>query len=540
MTGQESQGHEQNHQVKETYDDFKHGKHSDHQWEMGPTGDSNRRDVEIKVNRFKEALLAKGMQGILGVCRQFRIYDENKNGTLEFPEFVRALTEYNIQVEESDLQHLFRAFDFDKDGHIQFNELMKFTTGQMSEYRSDRVELAWRRINTTQAPAVKYADVVKHFNSSRHPSVTNLESSEEGVTAEFNQNFAIHHGVWNDFADANPVTREEFFNYFRILSVTIQIDAAFNQYMVGVWNADVRDLQNTQTAGKNPDHEFKDHRANWKYDFHRSLYGDMDHKTFEHNVEEVQKPSNKAEVSEGMVAAGVSNWPHLNNDVTQSNVQCLGGPKLSQMDINEEDEALADFRRALFKRGARGIVGLRRSFNICDDDGSKSLNWEEFWKALNDFRIQTTEEEARHLFQTFDLDGNGSVNFEEFLRTVTGKMNENRKEVVRSAFKKFDVDGSGNITIEDMKAMYDTTQHPEVTGGKKDEDTVLMEFLDTFDMHHRIRYKGQVDHTVSLDEFLEYYNSISCLVEDDEYFETMINNAWGLKRRNYSRGWVGY
>jgi len=66
-----------------------------------------------------------------------------------------------------------------------------------------------------------------------------------------------------------------------------------------------------------------------------------------------------------------------------------------------------------------------------------------------------------------------------------------------------------------------------------------MEFLDTFDMHYRIKHKSQADHTITWEEFLEYYNNISCSIDNDEYFEMMINNSWNLKNRNYSRGWQG-
>ena len=175
-----------------------------------------------------------------------------------------------------------------------------------------------------------------------------------------------------------------------------------------------------------------------------------------------------------------------------------------------------------------------------DDDGSKSLNWEEFWKGINDFRIRCSQEDARHLFSKFDVNQDGSVDFEEFLRNVTGEMSGNRKEMVRAAFKKFDQDKSGRITLQDIKSMYNASEHPDVKAGKRQEDDVLMEFLDTFDMHHRIRYAGKADHNITLEEFMEYYNNISCLIDDDEYFELMINNAWNLKNRNYSRGWGGH
>jgi len=42
---------------------------------------------------------------------------------------------------------------------------------------------------------------------------------------------------------------------------------------------------------------------------------------------------------------------------------------------------------ALAKRGARGVTGLGRSFRIADDDRSKSLDRNEFQKAIHDFRV---------------------------------------------------------------------------------------------------------------------------------------------------------
>ena len=60
-------------------------------------------------------------------------------------------------------------------------------------------------------------------------------------------------------------------------------------------------------------------------------------------------------------------------------------------------------------------------------------------------------------------------------------MNERRSVIVREAFAKFDNDGNGNISIEDVKRYYNASQHPDVRAGRKTEEEVYVEFLDTFE-----------------------------------------------------------
>lgn len=65
-------------------------------------------------------------------------------------------------------------------------------------------------------------------------------------------------------------------------------------------------------------------------------------------------------------------------------------------------------------------------------------------------------------------------------------MNANRKKYVDMAFNKLDKDGNGFIEVSDLKGIYSGRNHPDVKAGRKSEDEVLAEFLETFEMHKNL------------------------------------------------------
>ncbi len=94
--------------------------------------------------------------------------------------------------------------------------------------------------------------------------------------------------------------------------------------------------------------------------------------------------------------------------------------------------------------------------------------------------------------------------------------------------KKLDKERNGFVDINDITGVYNAKKHPDVLSGKRTEQQVLMEFLETFETQHNIRDNEAPDHIVTKDEFEEYYNNVSSSIDDDQYFALMMNNAWNL------------
>jgi len=95
------------------------------------------------------------------------------------------------------------------------------------------------------------------------------------------------------------------------------------------------------------------------------------------------------------------------------------------------------------------------------------------------------------------------MDYDELLRGVKGEMNQIRINLVKKAFDILDKDKNGQIELVDIKNVYSAKNHPDVKSGKKTEDEVLMEFLDTFEQHAILANIGVRDSKVNWNEFKE-------------------------------------
>ena len=179
-----------------------------------------------------------------------------------------------------------------------------------------------------------------------------------------------------------------------------------------------------------------------------------------------------------------------------------------------------------------------------DDDRSHTLSRSEFEKACRDFKLEMTSEDIGTMFQGFDLNRDGTIQYDEFLRVIRGDLNEFRLGLVERSFKKLDRDGSGIVEVNDLEGIYNAKKHPAVIEGRKTEQQVLQEFLETFENHHNLMNENSNDGAVTLEEFVEYYTNVSASIDDDMYFSAMMNAAWNIQGdaaqyKKYAKGWAG-
>ncbi|XP_064626764.1 calcyphosin-like protein [Lineus longissimus] len=183
-------------------------------------------------------------------------------------------------------------------------------------------------------------------------------------------------------------------------------------------------------------------------------------------------------------------------------------------------EPLQKVRKACEARGSSGIVRLGNTFRLFDDDGSKSLDFNEFKKGLRDYGVMLNEDEERSLYLKFDKDGSGKMSFDEFLNEVRGEISPHRQELIMQAFKLMDKTNDGFITKDDLKDVYNVKKHPKYLNGDWTEEQCLNEYLKSFEA------TGNVDGKITFDEWKNYYAGVSASIDNDPYFDLMMRKSY--------------
>ena len=124
--------------------------------------------------------------------RAFIIADENDSKTLTLPEFIKFCHDYRIPISGKDINILFDEFDINKNGEINYEEFVLAFTGEMCERRKRLITILFEVLDKDRKGFVELDDIRNTYNPKNHPDILAGKRTEDEVLAEFLDNLQYH------------------------------------------------------------------------------------------------------------------------------------------------------------------------------------------------------------------------------------------------------------------------------------------------------------------------------------------------------------
>ena len=197
------------------------------------------------------------------------------------------------------------------------------------------------------------------------------------------------------------------------------------------------------------------------------------------------------------------------------------------------------FRKQIFARGARGVVGLKKQFKLMDTDNSGAVDFSEFMNCINDLKIDFDETRARNVFTMLDHDKGGSISIDEFIDGLIGALSPLRLKLIEQAFQHLDVDNSQRLEMSEVQDMFTSVRHPECITGVKTSDEVKKEFFSLFKSHHNAATGFSGEGGIDFSVFKQYHQILSVFYERDQEFKNFVVGIWSMDVKEVDQTFAG-
>eukprot|EP00831_Metopus_contortus_P032379 TRINITY_DN2616_c0_g1_i3.p2 TRINITY_DN2616_c0_g1~~TRINITY_DN2616_c0_g1_i3.p2 ORF type:complete len:250 (+),score=45.74 TRINITY_DN2616_c0_g1_i3:434-1183(+) len=123
-----------------------------------------------------------------------------------------------------------KYYDIDHDGNISYEEFLRGLREPMNERRSSIVQKIFSMMDRDNSGKITVSDIEKIYVVTKHPDFIEKRKSKEEILGEFLSNFEGAKGNKDGI-----ITKQEFFDYYNDLSMSISSDDYFVQMIESAW-----------------------------------------------------------------------------------------------------------------------------------------------------------------------------------------------------------------------------------------------------------------------------------------------------------------
>ncbi|EAY06018.1 EF hand family protein [Trichomonas vaginalis G3] len=183
--------------------------------------------VEPLYEEIRQRIIERGAIGIRGIGRLFGIADDDGNKKIDIrEEFPKLIHDIGLKYNKDQIAALSKDLDRDGSGAIDYEEFLFRLAKPMSQARIDMVVKAFESIDKDNNGYVDIKDLQAVHNKEKSEAVRVGKVS----AAEVFKNLCANY----DNGDGK-ITKDEFINYYRQISPSIDNDEHFILLIKNAW-----------------------------------------------------------------------------------------------------------------------------------------------------------------------------------------------------------------------------------------------------------------------------------------------------------------
>jgi len=181
------------------------------------------------MEKLRQKIITRGgSSGIRSLQRLLAIMDDNGDKRLSKDEFKYGLRDYGIDLTATELDQLFAYFDRDNNGYVDVTEFLVGVRGDLNARRKACIRMAFNVLDTDGSGYVTVEEIADVYDVSQNPEVISGKRTTKEALLEFM-------GQWESGEKDGVVSYEEFENYYKEISASIDGDDYFELMIRNAW-----------------------------------------------------------------------------------------------------------------------------------------------------------------------------------------------------------------------------------------------------------------------------------------------------------------
>ena len=389
-------------------------------------------------------------------------------GTITFENFVDCLNEAKINYSNINIKDFYRLLDIYNHNKVYIVDILSLLRGYLSDIRRKVIIEVFAYLDSERKNYIEIDKIKRLFNPNNHPDVISGKKNADEVYKEFMfslNNFILYKGL------KDKMSFDDFLEFFTGISLTYASDSIFNNMMNNIFNS--KNL--IETKKEIP------------------IQNDLLNTNKNKNLKETNNNKNKKKY-----------WLPHENPITK-------------------------LRNYILSLGTKGLFEIEKIFFNNDIGKTGKVDYKIFESICYNYSLNKDDIEELEII--FDKYQTKMIDYDLVIKSLVDNMPENRSDLVKKIFISLRPDVNGYIKTIDILNNYNYDKDPDVISGRKNKDIIKSElkyYLDIFKEYGFIKNKFNMD-LMNLGEFINFYNQISIYISNDEEFEQLIKNVWGIE-----------